>query len=99
MAVVYKWKVVLIVVALGVTSVSAPSAAEEDPIALGIQLRKDGRDQEALPLFQRAVKEQATPRADGQLGTCEQALGLWTSAEAHFLEALAHPHDPWVELK
>ncbi|MES1207197.1 MAG: PEGA domain-containing protein [Pseudomonadota bacterium] len=76
---------------------SARGVAAEDPIAQGLQLRKDGRDQEALPLFQRAVKEQGTPRAFGQLGTCEQALGLWVDAEAHITEALAHPRDSWVE--
>ncbi|MEO5769595.1 MAG: PEGA domain-containing protein [Polyangia bacterium] len=86
----------VVVVALCLTGVSARSVAD-DPISRGLQLRKEGRDEEALPFFQRALREQRAPRAFGQLGTCEQALGLWVEAEAHITEALAHPRDPWVQ--
>jgi len=48
-------------------------------------------------LFQRAAQREPTPRAIGQLGVCEQALGLWIGAEAHIAEALKHPQDIWVQ--
>jgi hypothetical protein len=65
-------------------------------VAQGIALRKDGRDLEALPLFRKAFEQQPTPRAFAQLGTCEQAVGLWVAAEAHIHEALKHVQDPWI---
>ena len=43
------------------------------------------------------IREQRAPRVFGQLGTCEQALGLWVEAEAHITEALADPTDPGVQ--
>lgn len=94
---VHKWGTYVTVIALCVGGVRGRSAAEDDPISRGLQLRKEGRDEEALPFFQRGVREQGAPRAFGQLGTCEQALGLWVGAEAHITEALAHPRDPWVQ--
>jgi hypothetical protein len=85
---------------LSATLLSAtPSFAgdADDLIAQGIQLRRDRRDQEAFLLFQQAHRQQPTPRSSGQLGTCEQALGLWVGAEAHIQQALAHPQDSWVQ--
>lgn len=93
-----QWKQVLGVVSMFLAAVGSSQAADaEDLIAQGIKLRKDNRDQEALPLFRQALKEQPTPRAFAQLGTCEQALGLWANAEAHMEEALAHPQDSWIQ--
>jgi hypothetical protein len=75
----------------------ADAAEADDLIAQGIKLRQGGRDQEALPLFRQALERQPTPRAFAQVGTCEQALGLWVAAEAHIQEALSHPQDPWIK--
>jgi hypothetical protein len=86
--------VVMVLVTLGG---SASAGEAEDLIAQGIKLRKQNRDQEALPLFQKALDLKVTPRALGQVGTCEQALGLWVAGERHITEALKFPADPWVQ--
>ena len=82
---------------LSLVVASARATDADDLIAQGIKLRQDGHDQQALPLFQQAVKQQPSPRAFAQLGTCEQALGLWAGAETHIQESLNHPTDAWVK--
>jgi hypothetical protein len=77
-----------------------PGARAEDADTLlrrGVELRKERKDREAFELFQRAVDIQKTPRALGQLGLCEQALGLWPKAESHIKEALDAAGDPWTK--
>jgi hypothetical protein len=83
---------------IAILTVAAPAIATDadELIAQGIRLRKDSRDQDALPLFRQAYEQRPTPRAAGQLGTCEQALGLWLGAEKHIQEALKHLDDSWV---
>jgi hypothetical protein len=76
------------------------SARAEDVDSLlrqGVQLRKQGKDREALGLFQRAVEIEKTPRALAQLGLAEQSLGLWPKAEAHIKDALAATDDTWIK--
>lgn len=63
----------------------------------GVQLRQDGHDARALPLFQQAFELERGPRTVGQLGLCELALGYWLDAEAHLGEALASASHPWIE--
>jgi hypothetical protein len=86
---------------LGLAAIAASPAAgageADDLIERGVSLRRENRDQEALPLFKRAFELQATPRASAQLGLCEQALGLWVPAEEHLQGALAHRDDKWVK--
>jgi hypothetical protein len=77
-----------------------PGVRAEDADTLlrqGVKLRKENKDREAFELFQRAVGIQKTPRALGQLGLCEQALGLWAKAESHIKEALDAAGDPWIK--
>ena len=77
-----------------------PGVRAEDADTLlrqGVALRKERKDREAFELFQRAVGIQKTPRALGQLGLCEQALGLWPKAESHIKEALDGAGDPWIK--
>ncbi|MES1207279.1 MAG: PEGA domain-containing protein [Pseudomonadota bacterium] len=90
-------KHVMTVALVLVTAGRVVAADAEALIAQGIDLRKDNRDQEALPLFRRAFEQQPSPRAAGQLGTCEQALGLWVGAETHIQEALKSRDDVWVQ--
>lgn len=73
-----------------------PAAESDALIFQGIQMRKEGRDLDALPLFQKAAKLQPTPRAVAQLGTCEQAAGLWVKSEGHLQQALKQGQDPWI---
>jgi hypothetical protein len=74
----------------------AVGAGSEDLTAQGVRLRRDGRDQAALPLFEEAVRQRPNPRGFAQLGFCEQALGLWVAAEVHILASLKSPRDPWI---
>ncbi len=63
-----------------------------------VQLRKEGKDQEAFKLFEEAVAVERTPRTVAQLGLSEQALGLWAAAEGHLTEALgSHEGDAWIQ--
>jgi hypothetical protein len=71
----------------------AGAADSEDLVRKGVELRKAGRDTEALSLFQRAVEEKRTPRALAQLGLCEQAVGLWSAAERDLEESLTGAGD------
>jgi hypothetical protein len=72
------------------------SAEPEALIRQGLTLRQQGRDEAALPYFQKAYEIARTPRSIGQLGFAEMAVGYWLEAEAHIAEALAFPDHPWV---
>jgi hypothetical protein len=81
------------------TAAAAESAADEAEMRIqrGIQLRKSEDDMAALPEFQKAYELAPGPRAAGQLGLSEQALGLWDLAELHLTECLRATGDAWVE--
>lgn len=86
---------------LGLAVVVAPFSlhAGEDVeavISRGVELRRAGRDREALVQFQRALKMQKTSRVQAQVAVAEQALGLWVAAEADLLAAMASEDDPWI---
>ena len=79
---------------------SAPRAfaqdAPEDPREVeGRSLRAQGRDAEALALFRDAYGRTGSMRTLARLALAEAALGRWSDAEAHLVEALASS-DPWV---
>lgn len=76
---------------------AAGSDSEDELIARGVKLRKEGDDQAARDLFRQAYERSRSPRAAGQLGLAEQALGRWEDAEVHLREALRSPGDPWVK--
>jgi hypothetical protein len=81
----------------GVLLATAPARADDDAlIRQGVELRKQGRNAEALVEFQHAYAERATPRARAQIALAEQALGHWLEAEAGLLEALLHEEDLWI---
>src|SRR5437868_3732788 len=75
---------------------SGSSEGVEDLLKKGIELRRNGRDREALAEFQRAAQIGRTPRVTAQIALAEQALGMWVEAESHMREALASAQDPWV---
>jgi hypothetical protein len=82
-----------------VLSAASPALAEHDDEALlrqGVELRRAGKDEQALEVFQRAYRMRPTPRAQAQAGFAEQALGRWLDAERDITEALASSGDPWV---
>jgi hypothetical protein len=74
-------------------------AADDNPDALirrGVELRRQGKDQEALEQFRKAYAQANSPRAAAQIGLAEQALGRWADAESHLEQALAAAGDPWI---
>jgi hypothetical protein len=78
-------------------AVRAGSANDADAlIRHGIELRKVHDDEGAAREFQKAYDQVHTPRAAGQLGLAEQALGRWEDAERHVGEALHATGDAWV---
>jgi hypothetical protein len=73
------------------------ASRSEALIQKGLSLREAGNDEEALGVFQQAYVLSPDPRAAAQLGTCEQALGRWTDAESHLIEATrARGAHPWI---
>ncbi|HVR61445.1 MAG TPA: PEGA domain-containing protein [Polyangia bacterium] len=68
----------------------------DELIKEGIALRRVGRDEQALPKFERAYRLQPTPRAAAQLGLCRQALGRLVDAENLLAESLDAKDDAWV---
>lgn len=76
-------------------------AASDDTIAdgairRGVELRKLGKDPEALEEFRKAYAAAKTPRALAQIGLAEQALGRWVDAESDLESAVASKSDPWI---
>ena len=61
-----------VLMGLGGLAVAADAADPEALVSEGLQLRRKGRDQEALPLFKKAFDAKATGRTSAQLGLCEQ---------------------------
>ena len=76
-------------------SSSAASESDEELIAAGVELRKQGQDAEALARFERAYALRPSPHAAAQIGLAHQALAQWIEAERSLIEAL-HAPDDWV---
>jgi hypothetical protein len=66
-------------------------------IARGLDLRREGKPDEALEMFQRAHALAPSPRTFGQMGLVEGTLEHWTDAENHLNTALAATDDSWVK--
>jgi len=88
----------LAVVAALVLVTAAAHAEDADALVTrGLELRVQGKDDQALVLFKRADALAPSPRTRAQVALAEQALGIWVSAEAHLGAALAAQGDPWIE--
>lgn len=76
----------------------APSATElESLLSQANELRRGGRDEDAVVLLRRAASLDQGPRTLAQLALGEQSIGRWSQSEALFLRALAGEGDPWIE--
>lgn len=73
-----------------------PAETANKLVVEGQELRKAGRDEEALAKFRKAQDLAPTPRTLAQVALAEQALGLFPTAEKHLDEALAATKDPWI---
>ena len=73
-------------------------AAGDDEAAIrrGLELRRAGKDQEALQEFQRVCDRNRNARCLAQMGLAEQALGQWVDAETHLRQSLSYDGDPWI---
>ena len=73
-----------------------PAADVDAIIKKAVELRQQGKEQEALAELRRAAAIANPPRLSAQTGFAEQALGLWAAAEKHLKEALDQGADPWI---
>lgn len=103
---IVKWFSALGAVALCSTYIgtAAPSLAApkdnqgaEDLARQGIELRRAGRDAEAVSQFQRAYELAPTPRYAAQYGLCLLALSRWTEADLLLAKAVSAKDDPWIK--
>ncbi len=67
---------------------ASPSDEAEALMKKGNELRHQGDDEGALPLFRQAFEIFRSPRTTAQLGLVESALGRWVDADEHLTEAL-----------
>jgi hypothetical protein len=72
------------------------SADADAALQHGVELRKEGKDEEALAEFTRANTLVSSPRARAQIGLAELALGRWVDAERDLDEALRAKDDAWI---
>ena len=80
----------------------SPRASEagraDDLLQRGVELRHDGRDADALVLFQQALElDPESARVFAHLGVTYQALGRWVLADTYLSQALARSGDPYIE--
>jgi hypothetical protein len=72
-----------------------PSESEQD-VQRGIELRRLGKNREALSAFEEAYRLEPTIRAGAQIALAHQALGEWVEAERGLERALTSGDDPWI---
>jgi tetratricopeptide (TPR) repeat protein len=85
-------------VALADPTANTISEAEIEPfVQRGIDLRKIGRDTEALAIFEDALlKAPSSVRLKVHLAATHQALGQWVEADRYLAEALRQSDDAYV---
>jgi hypothetical protein len=88
------WRGAVVVVLL-VELVSTAAAQADTAWDRGIALREQGRDAEALAVFEQAHRDAPSSRLLAQIALAEGALGRWNDAARHLDEALAAPDD-WI---
>lgn len=88
-------------VLLPLTHAQFVNAADNSEMLIrkGVELRRRGRDKEAVTFFRQAYETAHSPRSAAQLGLCEQAIGQLLEAEQHLSEALTAESDPWIASK
>lgn len=85
--------------AMAIVCYGAWAGAQESPdaqIARGLELRRAGRDDEALEAFRSAWSTSHELRALAQMALAEQALGRWVDAERDLAAVMTSRNDPWV---
>jgi hypothetical protein len=89
-----------VVAAMTLVAVAAgaapPSEEAEKLIQHGVELRRQGKNGEALSEFQKAYELAPTPRGQAQIALALHAVGDWLGAERGLEEALRTEDDPWI---
>ncbi len=85
----------LLVTFCAVTAVAAAPSTDA-LIEQGLDLRRDGKPEQALELFRRAHAIAPSPRTFGQMGLVEASLKRWVDGETHLSVSLSNPDDTWV---
>lgn len=78
------------------TGVFAQPAEVEARIRQGLELRRQGHDEQAFQVFESVWSTSRSPRARAQMALAAQALGRWADADRFMREALAATGDAWV---
>jgi len=82
------------------TAGAGPAAADADAEAhlkKGLELRRKGKDPEALAEFEEAMRISPSARARAQIGLAQMAIGLFEGAETNLSQVLSsNAEDPWV---
>jgi hypothetical protein len=87
-----------IIVLLSAPIVSAATPTPADVLVeKGIALRQQGKNQEALDLFQQAHATSPSGRTLAQMGLAEASLRRWVESELHLSAALDSHDTPWIE--
>lgn len=89
---------VAMVVALGVGIFGAEALAQQSEglLARANALRHEGRNAEALEIFQRMYRDGAQPSTLARMALTEGALGRWVDAESHLAMALSYSTDSFI---
>ena len=75
----------------------ASDGAADGLVESGIELRRNGRDEEALAVFAKALKQAPdSTRIKVHLAATYQALGQWVEAERYLREAASDPDDAYI---
>ncbi len=95
------WRSSVLIGVLAAMFQSSPAQAGDDTdsealVHQGIELRKQGHDDLALPLFERAYAASPSGRTAAQLGLVKAGLGDWVEAE-RLLQVSFKLGGPWVE--
>ena len=88
--------VVVLTVLMGLSRIATAQSAF-DLLNQGVQLRRDGKDEEALRIFRRAYESWPSPRVLAQIGLAEQALGHWADARRDLVRSLEGHDDSWIK--
>lgn len=89
--------IALVVANAGSLASRAHADSAEDLLRRGFELRKAGRDIDAVAVFKDLIKIDSSPRAVAQLGLAEQAAGMWVEADEQVGTALRATRDPWIK--
>ena len=81
---------------ISLAAASSEVTAAQKLITEGLELRRAGKDADALRRFEAAHGLSPTPRAAAQWGLCLQAVGRWADADNRLSEALQAKTDPWI---